>query len=228
MLYVLLITVILVLVRYQYVLEVKIFSAMMEKEIITASEENKEEWRLLSWSGEDPFRVISLASIMTTTMGDFEAAKHLASSFYSQVKFLARKGYLPTALAFYSAARKCSNLGIRWHNRTTRTSPIDFEVLGAPDFLAAQIPVIGWFGFTTRALEFLWTAEELLKKQSTTDPLEASLIWSKLWALTGDKGYRDKVRSSGLRRDMDENQLGRIAKHLGFKSNTELFKFCNI
>lgn len=228
MLYVLLITVIIALVRYQYVLEVKIFSAMVEKEVITASEENKEEWRLLSWSGENPFRVISLASTMTTTMGDFEAAKHLASSFYSQVKFLVKKGHLPTALAFYSASRKCSDLGLRWHNRAVRPLPIDFEVLGAPDFLASRIPIVGWFGFTTRALEFLWTAEELLKKQSKTNPLEASLIWSKLWALTGDNGYRHKVLSSGLQRDMDENQLKRIAKHLRFKTLQELYKACSI
>lgn len=228
MVYVLLLLIIALLVRYQYVLEVKIFAAMVDRESVTASPENKEEWRALSLSGNNPFRVISLASAMSTTMDDYEAAKHLTTSFYSQVEFLAKRGHIPTALAFYSVSRKCANLALKWQNGSARKSPEDFEVLGAPDFMAARIPIVGWFGFKTRAFEFLWMAEELLKGQPVVHPITAALIWAKLWTLSRNEMYRLKVRAAGLRRDMDENQLKRIAKHLGCRTLPDLYTFCGI
>lgn len=193
------------------------------------TEKMKQEWYDLSWSGKNPMRVIRLAAEMAANMeGTFFQQSHLTTSFYSQVKYLLKKGRLPTAIAFYWEALEWSTEALQHRQEVPpeMRKPIQLEVLGAPAFIPACLFLVGFF-FKERALSFLnAAAEEVL--HAPYNPLEACLIWAKIWRLTHEEMYRARVQSAGLRRDMDENQLGRIARHLGFKSNTELFKFCNI
>lgn len=108
-------------------------------------------------------------------------------------------------------------------------NPIDLEVLGAPDFMAAKVPLVGLF-FKSRAIQHLEAADRELALPSTfNNPLESCLIWSKLYDLTKSEIYRIKVKAAGLKRDMHEGQLRRISRHLGFGGDLgKLFAFCEI
>lgn len=201
------------------------------------TKEATQEWYNLSWNGKDPLRVIRLAADMSLEMNKFDAHKHLASSFYSQVKYLVKKGRLPTAIAFFIEARQWAKSALQHRKEVPRENrnPIDLEVLGAPDFMLAKMPYIGWIighlGFWTSAIEFLNAAdielEMKLKEPGTArpEPITAGLVWSKLYALTGDEYYKNRVRIAELTRDHDINQMKRIAKHLGFKTLEELDEF---
>lgn len=193
------------------------------------TKEMEKEWYNLSWNGRDPVRVIRLAAEMATNMdGAFAQQAHLTTSFYSQVKHLLKKGRLPTAIVFYWEAWEWSAEALKHRQNVPQEErkPIQLEVLGAPAFMLACLPVVGAF-FRRQALSFLTAAaEEILL--APYDAFEACLIWSKLWRLTHEEMYRARVQAAGLRRDMDENQLRRIAKHLGFRKLQQLYRFCNI
>ena len=203
-------------------------------------EKMREEWYNLSWSGKNPFRVIALANEMAFEMDEFDGNKHMASSFYSQVKYLVR-GYSPlAAVLFFHESRKAARRALEIRNSVPpeKRKPIDLEVLGALDFMLAKAPyvgrLIGVFGFKKRALEFLRAAhselEEILKEPGARrpEPIAAALIWSKLYALTGNEFYKNRVRIAGLTGREDKGQLIRIMKHLGFESLDNLYEFCNI
>lgn len=206
-----------------------ILSNIKELRPLRAKECN--DWYTLSWSGQDPLRVISLATSMALTMDTYEAGKHLASAFYSQVKHLVKKGRLPTAIVFWIESRNYAKqtLEQRASASLEERNPIDLEVLGAPEFLlAVKLPIVGSLVFKKPALEYLEAAEKELAVQEVKNPIEASLIWSKLYVLTKGNRYVGYVAAAGLTRDMDKNQMLRIAKHLGFKSLDELYVLCNI
>ncbi len=180
----------------------------------------------------NPLRVIALAELMSSNMDLYQEAKHMTTSFYSQVKYLLKAGKLTWAIAFYLESRKWSKLAFeRLQHANEHVEPIDLEVLGAPDFMIAKAPYVGWFigmfGFKKLALAFLKEADEkLMDKTSKLDPLQAALIWSKLYALTGNGRYRLQTKNVGLNANMDEGQLLRIAKHLGFQNLNQLRDFC--
>lgn len=199
----------------------------------------EDEWRKLSVKGANPIRVIALAEVMARDMYPYSAAKHLTSSFHSQVKFLAKKGKLLLGFAFYLEEMKRSKRCLVLSKTTVeQKDPIDFEIMGASDFGVSTVPYLGWFlgmfGFKKRALAFLQIANEELEKNMKQPgnvrpkPITAGLIWAKLYALTGHDHYKEWVKSSELDRHMDQDALRRIAKHLGFKSREELYKFCTI
>jgi hypothetical protein len=200
--------------------------------------ELRTEWARLSVEGTSSIRVIALAEKMASVMTSYSAAKHMMSSFHSQVKFLAKKGRLFLAFIFYMESRRWAQLALTRAKYTTEPkNPIDFEILGASDFGVAKAPYVGWllspFGFKKRAIEFLKTAElEALKEMGNRpagiNGLAMALISSKLYALTRDEKCKQRLSVCGLRRDMDQDALRRIAKWFGFKSVEELHKFCNI
>ena len=191
------------------------------------------EWDSLSWAGTNPWRVIALAQKMREGMTPFKGAMHMASSFYSQVKFLLKRGKLPSAIAYFLESRKYSRKAEELvRSGSKEATAISCEVIGAQYFFFAKFPVVGpflgIFGFRANALEWLLRADNMLKEQPVNEPLESAIIWSKLYALTKNETYRIQVRAVGLRRDMKEGQLKRIAKWLGFSSLDELFTFCKI
>jgi hypothetical protein len=197
----------------------------------------KAEWRRLSCEGTSPIRVIALANKMADGMTPYAAAKHLTSAFHSQVKFLAKRGHLLIGFTFFLLSRKWAKLAlIRGKYATEPKDPIDFEVLGAPDFGVATVPYVGWFlglfGFKKQALEYLLIAkrEALLRMVGTpedADALAMALISAKLYALTHDKHHKQHVSVCGLHPNMSHDQLRRVAKHLSM-SLDELREFCNM
>lgn len=76
------------------------------------------EWNDLSWNGKDPYRIISLAASMihAKNMDECEASQHLASSFYSQVKYLTMKGKIPTAIAFWLESKSFAKQAQKYKN----------------------------------------------------------------------------------------------------------------
>lgn len=186
------------------------------------------EWGRLSWSGSNPIRVIGLALIMSETMKtEFEKRKHKTTSFYSQVKYLVKKGRIVDAFVFLMESRRHRTEALMYAHESD--NPIDLEVLGAPDFMVARTPIVGWFGdFKFEAKRFLLAADNKIAKMKSYDPLMSAIIWSKLYALTRDEEYRERVRTAGLEDSMDKGQMLRIAKHLGFKSIDGLYVFCQI
>lgn len=216
----------------------------MEEELerTPAQEDIGKEWYDLSWNGSNPLRVVALANQMTDTMDPYQAAKHMTSSFYSQVKYLLRGGRLLRAIVFYLESGKWSMHTLerleRMEYAREEIRPIDLEILGSPDFMLANAPYVGWligkFGFRKRALDYLLAANKKLdvifKQPGATrpEPISAALIWSKIYALTGNEIFKNRVRIAELTKDHDVNQVGRIARHLGFKTVDELYQFCNI
>jgi hypothetical protein len=227
------------LVYIQYIRNSLYSWTLTELKITPSASNPTKEWYNLSWleneNGEklepNPIRVIALGEKMSDSMDPFRAAMHMTSSFYSQVKYLVKQGKIPTAIAFFLESKKWSHLALqRRKHANKKPSPIDYEVLGAPDFMLAKIPVIGRF-WKKGAIEFLNVADkelnEILKKSDVTrlEPISAALIWSKLYALTGNEIYKNRVRVATLTRDQDCNQMLRIAKHLGFRTLDEFYKF---
>lgn len=191
-------------------------------------------WSELSRSGKEPVRVIRIAATMAITMRPYSKAKHLASSYYSQVKFLVKRCQLPSALVFFLKARNWSDKAYALYREAMpeEKKPIDLEILGAPYFMLACIPVLGWM-WKRKALQFLKLAEKELKECSwyvnkEMDWLAFSLVMAKLWKLTNDHYYALEVECSRLTKEMDEDALRRIAKHLHLKSTAELFEFCGV
>ncbi len=190
------------------------------------------EWRRLSKDGSNPVRVVALATKMAAAMTSYAAAKHLTSAFHSQVKFLAKKGKLLLGFAFYLEDRKWAKITLfRRKHTAEKKEPIDLEILGAFYFGVATVPYVGWFlgmfGYKKRALAFLKEADaELMDKSNELDPLQAAMIWSKLYTLTGNERFRLQTQYIGLNANMDEGQLKRIAKYLGFKNLDQLQRFC--
>lgn len=196
-------------------------------------EEMGEEWSNLSRTGTDPWRVIVLANEMCFRMSVYRANVHMASAYYSQIKFLLKKMHVLTAIVFFVESRTYANKALKQYDEAPddEKSPINLEVLGAPDFMLAQAHYIGWFigmfGFKKKALRFLNTANaKLMNQKNGFDPLEAALIWSKLYALTKNESYKFLVKSVGLNANMDEMQLLRVMKHLGFRDLDQLKNFC--
>lgn len=196
-------------------------------------EEMGEEWSKLSRTGTDPWRVIILANEMGFWMSVYKANLHMSSSYYSQIKFLLKKLHLLTAIVFYLESKEYRDLAFKEYDYASEDekSPINLEVLGTLDFMFAQAPYVGWFigsfGFKKKALQFLNTANaKLMSQKEGFDPLEAALIWSKLYALTKNEAYKLQVKHVGLNANMDEMQLLRVMKHLGFRDLDQLKNFC--
>lgn len=205
----------------------KLDSESLDVPDMPATQEEKKEWDSLSWNGTNPRQVIYLAFKTAISMDEYNAAMHLTSSFYSQVKHLVKKGRIPTAIAFFMKSREFTKKALQERTKLSpeHRNPIDLEILGAPDFLLSKIPVFGTgFGWKANAIDFLEEADQELGEKP--DPLMASIIWSKLWSLTGSPTYRERVRRAGLNPSMIDNQLGRVAKHMGFKDTKELLEFC--
>lgn len=197
-------------------------------------EEMESEWSKLSFAGTNPLRVVILASEMCFYMSVYKADVHMTSAYYSQVKFLVRKGYLVTALVFFLESRAYAKKALKEYSTAPEEekSPINLEVLGAPDFMLANIPIIG-FVWKKKALSFLFAAhkslEQIFAQSARVEPITAALIWSKIFALTRDDVYKNRVRNDvRLTGHEDKGQLTRVMKHLGFTSLDQLYEFCNI
>lgn len=196
--------------------------------------DKEKEWANLSKSGKDPLRVIALAKTMSKSMDPFRKSMHMASSFYSQIKFLLRRWQFFDAAVYYLEARKWSDLALeQWHTAKDK-NPIDLEVIGALDFaVAKKVPVIGLLLFKKRAMMFLLLAEQEIDEERRNGayphPLTGALIWSKLYALTGNIKYYFLVLAMApeLTSKMDPNTLARIAGHMGFDTVDQLLQFCN-
>jgi hypothetical protein len=212
----------------------------------------EKEWYDLSWSGENPLRVVALAFYMITMTktkmtsveewAEVLVAEKLTSAYYSQVKHLIKRKQILSAIAFFlesihwskKTSLLCDEIWQKGHksenyiyfwNDVERS--VNWEVVGAPWFALATIPFVGrWF--RRKAITYLHKEEsnDLRKKK---DSLGRAIIAAKLYTLTKDRAYSDRISQGRLiEREMDANQLTRIAKHLGFKTKEELFKFCSI
>ena len=109
--------------------------------------------------------------------------------------------------------------------------PFDFEVLSAPYFLLAKIPVIGGIWYKDAYIPLLHALvriDDNESKKRTEWRVANALICAKLHALTGDERYMHRIPSAGITRNDDMNQLARIAKHLKLPSVESLFRFCEI
>jgi hypothetical protein len=181
-------------------------------------EEVGQEWYDLSWNrhpgGPRPLRVIKLAWILAEQKASaFHENMLLTSSYYSQVKYLLRMGNWPTAVVFFLKAQTHRMMALA---QAEHASAIELEVMGATDFaLAKKIPLLG-FVWKDQAVAFLKAAERRLPpERNDGDKLNASIIWSKLYALTGENFYKGHIQLEGLHPNMDHGQLGRVAMHLG-------------
>lgn len=184
----------------------------------------------LSWSGKNPVKVIALGMVMGRTMSQYRQAVHMTSTYYSQVKYLLKKGRVISALSCLKEATRSSEAVMRAlpYARKERKL-LDMEVAGAPYFLLQKM-LLGYH-FKQRAIAFLEEDAKLLEEElkqpgaKRPDPLAAGLVWSKLYALTGHEHYKNWIASAELTRDHDQNQMLRIAKHLGFKTLKEFDAF---
>lgn len=185
----------------------------------------------LSWSGANPLRVIALALILGRGMSQYRFAIHMTSSYYSQVKFLLKRGRLFAAVECLRESMKHSDEAMRIlpYAQGERRLP-DMEVAGAPYFLLQKLPLVGrrWH---LKAIDFLRMdflyIEEILRRPGAErpDPIGAALVLSKLYALAGVVTYKNMVRIVELTRDHDKNQMLRIARHLGFQSLDKFYEF---
>lgn len=196
------------------------------------SAEIHDEWYNLSWNlvpgGPQPLRVIKLGwAKAVDEWTTFQENTHLTSCYYSQVKYLLRMGQLPTAIVFFLRSQYHRDVALEHAGDEVKAQAL--EVLGAPDFKLAHMPLIGLL-WEKRALRYLKEAEQKLpRKRNRTDgdKLDAAIIWSKLYVLTKDEVYKDYIRRGGLNQEMDNNQLRRIAGYLGmtFDEFSELCGF---
>lgn len=207
-------------------------------------------WKHQSLIGQDPFLVVTLGYIIAQKyrLGYLQPL-HVATSYYSQVKHLLKKGRLPTAIVFFLHARRHllhallqrSGGNALVETRRTYKKAIELEMIGAPSFLLAAIPLVGIF-FRTGALLYLLTADEEISyamktaeeaKESGSDNvvqpnsrIEKAIIWGKLYKLTKDAKYRERVLAIPFRTDDREENSGQyecIAGLIGLKSAEELF-----
>lgn len=185
-----------------------------------ATKETEKEWYDFSWSGKNPERVILLAADMASNMNTYDAAKHMSSAFYSQVKHLMKKGRLLKAITFFVVSREYAEEALKYRQKAPleNQNPIDLEVLGAPEFMLAKIPIIGRF-FRRKALRFLEVANGLIADKAIAcpdkiDALENAIIWSKIYALTVNEGFKELILVMSIPPDADRNQLIRVARHL--------------
>lgn len=209
-------------------------------------EDIQKEWEDLSWNrlpgGPQPLRVIKLAGLMVADEPRLKESTHMTSSYYSQVKYLVKMGHFPTALVFLARAKAFARSALECRKGVPleKRNPIELEVLGAPDFMLASIPIIGR-AFKSSALRFLMAAQNeitgkemivMLKEPEYTidlsDLLSAALIWSKMYSLTRDKAYKLRVlEACRMKEQSDVGQVSRIAKHLGFKTREDLLRSCD-
>jgi hypothetical protein len=195
-------------------------------------EEAGQEWHNLSWDrlpgGPKPLRVIKLAwSLVTDETSLFKEHTLLASSYYSQVKYLLKMGRWPTAIVFFQKAQTHRMLALA---QAEHASAIELEVISATDFaLAKKVPLLG-FLWKDQAVAFLKAAERKLPRKEERgdgEKLDAAIIWSKLYALTKEDAYKGHIELEGLHPNMDRGQLGRVAKHVGMTFD-ELRDFCHM
>ena len=191
-------------------------------------EQLRKEHYKLSFEGSNPFRVVAITYFLNLDRTAYERHMALTSDYYGQTKYLLKKGRLPTAFAFWMKSRHHAEIALE-HVVEGKTEPLDYEVLGAPSYLASKIPLLGIFwkdeagGYLDEALICL-----ILKKKSLGDKKYAvseALIASKLWTLKPYESYRTRVKKSGIKHTDDHNQLKRVAKHLGFKTVGELLNW---
>lgn len=190
----------------------------------------KKEHYTLAWSGKNPIRVIALNNYINRNLSIYSWSKALASDYYGQGNKLVKKGNLPTAIAFYLKAKKHAEIAMSSQDEG-HVHPFDFEVLSAPYFLLAKIPVVGriWYKDAINPLlQALELIDENEQKKKDNWRLANAIISSKLHALTGDERYLHRVAYAGITRDDEMNQLARVAKHLRLPTVESLFRFCEI
>lgn len=199
---------------------------------LKTTESLKEEHYKLAWSGEHPFLVMALSTLLHAHLGRFEFIKAQISDYYGQTKHLLKKKQVLDGIYFFLMAmnlsREACTIVLRAEKKAWQ--PIDLEVLGAPYFALTKIPLLG-------ILARPYAAEPLLcglaKIDSASldnrkvDALSHALIASKLWAITKSNKYKTRVKHAGLVRSHDANQLDRVANNLGL-TRDQLFVFCGI
>lgn len=219
--------------------------AKVEDTLPDSSGDIEKVWHRESWVGNDSFRVISLAHLSADRYKvGYQKPLHLTTSYYSQVKFLVKRGCVPTAIVFLVKSR--------WYGMQAlveRSSEfaltggiyrkaIDLEQIGAPDFLLSKIPLIGRI-FRARATLYLLAADseisqvlqmvEMLGSENIPNPnsrIEKGLIWGKLYSLTRNQKYKERVLGIRFKtedRETNRKQYERIAKLVGFRNSEELF-----
>lgn len=201
------------------------------------------EWYELSWARNaagqsirpNPVRVIALAEKMIETdrikYGTrYQKHKHMTSSYYSQIKYLLKSGNIIGAYAFFVRCYKHRELGLEARETIPENmrDPGDLEVFYAPDFLLGRVPYFGQDckEVALQALEMEW--ERLAHSEPVEYPIPAALVGSKLYAMTGYGGFRERAKWLGLTRDMEPEQVRRIANHYGFANEEEFYQFIGV
>ena len=209
---------------------IRIEEVLSAEELYYEKTSTEELWYKLSWSGKNPAGVIKVGLVLAQEkrMNVFEMEKFFASCFYSQVKFLVKKFQIPTAIAFFLLSKKSARIALNLREVLPREnkSPVDLEVLGAPDFMLASVPLVGVL-FKKRAALFLEQSLTEINVGGGFNPLLHALILAKLWKLTKKDKYKEDIKSLPLTGAMEDNQLTRVAKHLGLPGSKELLEFCN-
>lgn len=192
----------------------------------------QQEFYDLSWNGKDPWRVIRLGHevvVRDERAHTGERYVHMTSVIYSQVKHALRKGWLPSAITFLFASREFARRAYaRWSDKSPQGKRvIELEIIGAPEFFLATLPVIGMF-WRKSAASYLIHAWEFMHND-IPDKLEVAkiehlLIVSKLYRLTQEPRYLQEVRAVKIPQDVDRNQLARIARHVGSKDLTSFIR----
>lgn len=199
---------------------------------LKTTESLKDEHYKLAWSGENPFLVMALSTLLHAHLGRFESVKAQISDYYGQTKHLLKKKQVLDGIYFFFMSMKLSREACVLIRKGWAGSwqPIDLEVLGAPYFALSKIPLLGIFA-KPYAVEPLLCGlakiEASPPAKKKEEALSCALIASKLWAITKNDDYRTSVKESGLVRSHDMNQLDRVAKNLGM-TRDQLFVLCGI
>lgn len=175
----------------------------------------------LSWNGQNPTRVMALAIRMNSKRKPYETYVGMTSAFYSQINHLRlRREYL-SALFYFNHARIWADQAKTSLDTLSPSlvNPIDYEVIGAADFMATVIldrMHLGWM-FRSEALLYLERAHDaFMVKDTQYQGLGPALVSAKLWRLTKNTKYKTEVIEAGLTQSMDEYTLKRIAEHMGY------------
>lgn len=189
------------------------------------SDETNPEYKSLSSSGRDPFRVVALKRTLDEESHAYDYALGQCSTYYSQIKFLVKKRKFLTAIIFWLEAERFSKEAESLRPlKTVLKIPIDLEVIAGPGFmLAAKLPLIGraWRKRTVQLLlaaahEFgKIKAYQKVSNRERSVAVGLALVNAKLYCLTKGEKYLKQVIWAGLRRDDDPADLNRIARHLG-------------
>jgi hypothetical protein len=209
------------------------FTLGADFQLLASDDHLRKEYGQLVWGGLDPMRVMELSYRLNRDKQGYARNLALCSDYYGQVKYLVKKGWVPTAIAFWLKSRDHAQIA-SGQTVLGNVEPLDYEVMGAPSYLASRIPILGriWEGDAILYLDKALLLLSIKKKERGTNEyaVAESLIASKLFTLFPKKSYyREKylklVKNSGIKHSDDLNQLGRIARHLGFKTAGELLNW---